>query len=478
MSAPKPQGGGTTPKGPMKAKLVILGATGDGKSSLGNFILNKKDLFTVSDDPESETKETIGHNGFDGAEEVFVIDTPGLQDTKSSDKKHIVNMVNYIKKHKDIQAIIVVFNFNQDRFAPYLKTMIKIFNDIFVTEDFWFHVGFVFTKYFQGMRKKFEKGKKKKLDRYIGQIKELVKECKRKAPSNFNTYFIDSDMDDLDPDSIEECKRLLGWVSSLDPLDTSKAKEVDDKIKKSEKEIREIEGPSRWNKNIEFKTIIKLERKKNTHYDGTITYSEEKEIDRREKRIVHEKELVNSRFDEKEEKPSSKWDGKKETITTKFLRRKILTYNDGSIEEGKWEEYKSPKIEVINHPKILKEVSDQFRNFEEDGYKITQQKKLRIYDDGSTEEGEWETVSKIEIQKADEKERGVEKIMTETKIEEESDFKIKNETVSFKTGLIFKDTHYFETQKAIPVKKQTKYERTVTYYKDGQINYGEWRKVS
>ena len=161
MSFPIPRGG-YTPKGRMKAKLVILGATGDGKSSLGNFILNKKDLFTVSDDPESETKETIGHNGIDGAEEVFVIDTPGLQDTKSSDKKHIVNMVNYVKKQKDIQAIIVVFNFNQDRFAPYLKTMIKIFNDIFVTEDFWYHVGFVFTKYFQDMRKKFEKKKIKK----------------------------------------------------------------------------------------------------------------------------------------------------------------------------------------------------------------------------------------------------------------------------------------------------------------------------
>lgn len=86
-----------TPRGLIKAKLVILGATGDGKSSLGNFILNKKDLFTVSDDPDSETKETIGHNGVDGAEDIFVIDTPGLQDTKASDKKHIVDMVHYVK---------------------------------------------------------------------------------------------------------------------------------------------------------------------------------------------------------------------------------------------------------------------------------------------------------------------------------------------------------------------------------------------
>ena len=180
---------------PYKAKLVILGATGDGKSSLGNYILNLKDRFRVSDDPDSETKETLGYSGANGAEDIFVIDTPGLQDTRASDKKHIVDMVNYIKGHKDIQAIIIVFNFNQDRFAFYLKTMIKIFNDIFQNDDFWYHVGFVSTKYYKGMREKFKEKKQKKIEKYIGMISELLKECQKQGPKIFNSYFIDSDMD-------------------------------------------------------------------------------------------------------------------------------------------------------------------------------------------------------------------------------------------------------------------------------------------
>ena len=97
-------------------------------------------------------------------------------------------------------------------------------------------------------------------------------------------------MDDLDPYSIEECKRLLCWVSSLNPLDISNAKEVDDKIRSSETKERDIEGPSRWGKNIKFKTFIKSER---INYGGTITYSEEKEIDRISEAKIHEKNLVN-----------------------------------------------------------------------------------------------------------------------------------------------------------------------------------------
>lgn len=285
-------------------------------------------------------------------------------------------------------------------------------------------------------------------------------------------------MDQEDDESMEESKRLVAWVASLNPLDTTQIKEVDDKIRNSEKETREIEGPSRWEKNIEYKTFITLERLKNYHYDGTISYTEEIEISRRTESVFHEKELVNSRFDVKEERLPSQWEGKKETITTKFLRRKILTYNDGSTDEGEWEEYKSPYVQTIDHPKKLTNVKDKYRNFEKYGCKITEQRKLRIYDDGSIEEGEWEEISRIEIPKPIESGKKIEKIITEKKCEKKKDFTIKTEVKTYQTGILFfKKDHNYTTEKVIPIEKEINYERTVTYYTDGTINYGDWREV-
>ena len=40
----------------IKTNILILGETGNGKSSLGNFILNKKNAFSTSDNTSSETK--------------------------------------------------------------------------------------------------------------------------------------------------------------------------------------------------------------------------------------------------------------------------------------------------------------------------------------------------------------------------------------------------------------------------------------
>ena len=66
---------------------------------------------------------------------------------------------------------------------------------------------------------------------------------------------------------------------------------------------------------------------------------------------------------------------------------------------------------------------------------------------------------------------------SETRIDKVKDFEIQTQTKSYKTGLIFKDTHYYDTQTVIPKISYNKYQRTVTKYSDGTSNYGDWRQI-
>jgi len=78
--------------------ILVFGEKGTGKSALANHLLGY-DAFKVSGDIKDETKVTFGRQGKGDSSDLFVIDTPGLQD-EGADKEHMIQLVQYIKNHK------------------------------------------------------------------------------------------------------------------------------------------------------------------------------------------------------------------------------------------------------------------------------------------------------------------------------------------------------------------------------------------
>ena len=160
--------------------ILLIGETGNGKSSLGDLILGWK-AFEIFRDPDSCTKDTVLKRS-NNEPNLAVIDTPGLQDSKGKDKEHYDQMLKIIKEVKDIHFILVVLNFQQCRLNNSIKYMLKFLCNVFPI-DFINHVGVVFTHYDE----EYEIFRAKKLnkkddynprasfmDKYIPQVTELI----------------------------------------------------------------------------------------------------------------------------------------------------------------------------------------------------------------------------------------------------------------------------------------------------------------
>ena len=121
-------------------KIVVIGVTGSGKSTLCNILSgydpNGEDEngFPASDSLNSCTYKTIGKEvNWLGNEELpfTIFDTPGLGDPSGNDSSNIMEMVQTLKKIRFVNAFVIVFNGQNPRIDLALKGILQIFKQIF-----------------------------------------------------------------------------------------------------------------------------------------------------------------------------------------------------------------------------------------------------------------------------------------------------------------------------------------------------------
>ena len=186
-------------------------------------------MFKVYDTPYAGTKEIekIERNG------LTIIDTPDFfsLEEKNKDLENYKNLIYYIKSLGELNGIIIVMNSRENRFSEDIQTMIKMICNTFEYRHFK-SISFVFTK-FQGKKKELEQIRKNK-EEFVKQAKELIKKFygKNELEGTLPYYFIDSDLDEPDDDSLKAREEIYKWLIGLPPFNLKELEVKEPRYKK------------------------------------------------------------------------------------------------------------------------------------------------------------------------------------------------------------------------------------------------------
>ena len=227
-------------RGNERRKLLVIGKTGTGKSSLCNVLtgnLPNAKAFPVSSKATTCTQETIfADANFCGvpSKPLSIIDTIGFDDpTKDHDAKIIADLVLQLQQNCDyVNTFVMAVNGQNPRLDGSLLQMIKIFEKMF-TAKFWDQVVVVFTRLHMdrsSVERRVEENDGKTDEvlakEYLAEIEKLFG-VKR---SRLNFLFLDSQYRRTDVDEVEaffnHSERLYDHLMKMPGLPTSEISTV------------------------------------------------------------------------------------------------------------------------------------------------------------------------------------------------------------------------------------------------------------
>jgi GTP-binding protein EngB required for normal cell division len=289
--------------------LVVFGEVGTGKSTLCNTLIGSNNqVFVESERTESQTLETIGKEGNFGSQDTFLIDTPGIGDAERNDAAHLVQMANYIKENNLIRAFIMTINVHCPRLGDRERRLFELISSMYPGSPWFKHITVVWTRCYSVMANQIEGWKNERKEGFVRFIDKYFKnEISREQANSIPHYFIDSvEARQNKNSSYNELCYLLAWAGQLKPikedLPAIKVKVGEAIIEKRTR--TEVGGTwtDRWEsrrgglsglfggtrehgRTYQNQTTIYEERQKQEFTDGSVEYTDWKEVKRNTQQV-------------------------------------------------------------------------------------------------------------------------------------------------------------------------------------------------